>query len=66
LFHSEFQRLFLKFGKKQHTYVDGSQHHASKHFRLSEADSFVFLLQNEKGKQELSSEKIEEIKTNFK
>jgi phosphorylated CTD-interacting factor 1 len=66
LFESEFKRLFLKFLKNKHTYVDGSQHQAPNHFRLSKADSFVFLLQNEKGKQELTEEKIEEIKTNFK
>eukprot|EP01080_Neovahlkampfia_damariscottae_P011919 gene11919-5324_t len=62
--NSEFKKLFLKFKKREHNYLDGSQHQSSKQIRLSEADSFVFLLQNE-GFNKLTDENIEEIKKNF-
>jgi hypothetical protein len=62
---SKFNRLFLELNKNEHSYVDGSQHLSSKDVHVAYTDSFVVVLQNDKGKQEFSSEKIAEIKANF-
>lgn len=67
LSESKYLQHLLKFESGKHIYVDGAQHKVKIQERLSEAPSFVFILQNDLGKEKwkFDEKAIEMITKNF-